>query len=62
MVTAEKQYFENLLSNSVLVLFVLVVVSIEINRKHYFWSVLCALLVSSLILMHFLLRKFMNKI
>jgi len=26
------------LSNSVIVLFVAVVVSMEINRKHYFWS------------------------
>jgi len=29
------------LSNSAIVLFVSVAVSMEINRRHYFWSVLC---------------------
>jgi len=37
---AEKQHFiaEFALSNSVIVLIVSVVVSMEINRMHYFWS------------------------
>ena len=33
--------WEFALSNSVIVLFVAVAVSMEINRKHYFWSDLC---------------------
>jgi len=40
---AEKQCFvaENLLYQTVLLCFVSVVVSMEINRRHYFWSSLC---------------------
>ena len=35
--------WESALSNSVIVLFVSVVVSVEICRRHYFWSNLCIL-------------------